>query len=574
MAFQFDPGIFSIEGLSGEILPGTTLGWFVSGTSTPQATYSNQALSIPNPNPIVIGADGRLPVIWLANQPYKLVMTLPSGTVLTRDPIVSEAGTLSDDLAEAGDATGGALVGFLQSGTGAASRTIQAARRDWASPEDFNGADASTRLANAFAAKTNLMASAGGAYSIKDVTLSNSRSFDGNGATFSAASGAINCFNLSDYNSRLSNLYCSSGLISSEAIIRVSASRYVIIENIIGANCGAGFIDLHVNDTANTNIALASMVNLHAEDVSGTGVNIGSSVVEIHAVNMHLQGKITFTGGLGKVTPGSIGWKQNTPVVNGQAVGGHLVANTNMIGFEEGWHLTDAQLSKYTNCIADSCSSYGVVVDGVSERVDFADLFVGATMGVRVSNSASVSFNGLRTAANGVVPPWAAPDFYLTAGPYYDVTVQNTAKAIINGDAWFGEKRVYVDPTASLVVTGGDWFKARSGDAVAAASTVYLSTSGQSPNEADTGQRVTKNGYLFFAFANTTGAPGGGQSYTYNIRKSGSTVATVVLDNALFSLKSYFSVAVLAGDLITIQLATSAGAALMRHNFDVQFLGE
>lgn len=129
MAFQFDPGIFSVEGLNGEILPGTTLGWFVSGTSTPQATYSNQALTIPNANPVVVGADGRLPEIWLTSQPYKLVLTLPNGTVITRDPIVSESGTFIEDLDTAGEASGGFLVGYLPAGAGGVATDMQTAMR-------------------------------------------------------------------------------------------------------------------------------------------------------------------------------------------------------------------------------------------------------------------------------------------------------------------------------------------------------------------------------------------------------------------------------------------------------------
>jgi hypothetical protein len=83
----FDPGIFSVEGLAGEILPGSTLGWFVSGTSTPLATYSDQGLTTPNPNPVTNNADGRFPPIWLQDQAYKMVLTLPDGSANKRDPV-------------------------------------------------------------------------------------------------------------------------------------------------------------------------------------------------------------------------------------------------------------------------------------------------------------------------------------------------------------------------------------------------------------------------------------------------------------------------------------------------------
>jgi len=87
MAFLFDAGIFSVEGLSGEILPGTKLYWYESGTSTPLATYSNEALTTPNANPVLSDSEGRFPSIWLQDANYKLVMELPNGTQRTRDPI-------------------------------------------------------------------------------------------------------------------------------------------------------------------------------------------------------------------------------------------------------------------------------------------------------------------------------------------------------------------------------------------------------------------------------------------------------------------------------------------------------
>lgn len=114
MATLFDPGLFSVNGLSGEILPGTTLGWFVTGTSTPLATYSNQALTVANANPVVVGADGRVPTIWLQAAAYKLVITLPNGTIETRDPIVDSAAALSSDLSSTASDKGAGSVGFSQ----------------------------------------------------------------------------------------------------------------------------------------------------------------------------------------------------------------------------------------------------------------------------------------------------------------------------------------------------------------------------------------------------------------------------------------------------------------------------
>ncbi len=119
MAFLFDAGIFSVEGLSGEILPGTKLYWYASGTSTPLATYSNEALTTPNANPVLSDSEGRFPSIWLQNANYKLVMELPNGTQRTRDPIRNPGDGVFVTTAALAGPNGTALVGTIQAATGA-----------------------------------------------------------------------------------------------------------------------------------------------------------------------------------------------------------------------------------------------------------------------------------------------------------------------------------------------------------------------------------------------------------------------------------------------------------------------
>jgi len=98
MSFQFDSGIFSIDGLSGEILPGASLAWYETGSSAPLATYSDPDLTVPNTNPVVVAADGRLPPIWLQDVSYKLVVSLPNGTIISRDPIRNPSADLAIDV--------------------------------------------------------------------------------------------------------------------------------------------------------------------------------------------------------------------------------------------------------------------------------------------------------------------------------------------------------------------------------------------------------------------------------------------------------------------------------------------
>ncbi len=105
MAVLFDQGIFSIEGLSGEVLPGAKLFFYASGSSTPQATYADDDLTIPNANPVVAAADGRFPPIWLSPLAYKIVLkSFDDVTLVTRDPI-NGANTPSDGAVTANSLT-------------------------------------------------------------------------------------------------------------------------------------------------------------------------------------------------------------------------------------------------------------------------------------------------------------------------------------------------------------------------------------------------------------------------------------------------------------------------------------
>jgi hypothetical protein len=68
---------------SGVPLAGGLLYSYEAGTTTPAATYTTSAGTIANTNPIVLDAAGRPPSeIWLANQPYKLVLKTSTSVLL------------------------------------------------------------------------------------------------------------------------------------------------------------------------------------------------------------------------------------------------------------------------------------------------------------------------------------------------------------------------------------------------------------------------------------------------------------------------------------------------------------
>lgn len=74
--------------LTGEPLPGALLYFYESGTSTPLDTFSDDALSIPNANPVEADQYGVFGDIFLQQQSYRAVLTDADGDeVWSADPV-------------------------------------------------------------------------------------------------------------------------------------------------------------------------------------------------------------------------------------------------------------------------------------------------------------------------------------------------------------------------------------------------------------------------------------------------------------------------------------------------------
>ncbi len=75
---------------NGDPLAGGKLAFFVSGTSTPQDTFSDDALTVANTNPVILNSAGRAGDIFLSNADYKVTLSKADDTVVwTADPVRS-----------------------------------------------------------------------------------------------------------------------------------------------------------------------------------------------------------------------------------------------------------------------------------------------------------------------------------------------------------------------------------------------------------------------------------------------------------------------------------------------------
>lgn len=117
---------------NGNPLVGGKLYSYAAGTTTPLATYTDATGTVPNANPVILDSRGEA-AVWLGAAAYKLRLTNASNVDIWTVDDVAGAATLAD-LAASG---GSSLVGFLQAGTGAVTRTVQSKLRETLSVFDF-----------------------------------------------------------------------------------------------------------------------------------------------------------------------------------------------------------------------------------------------------------------------------------------------------------------------------------------------------------------------------------------------------------------------------------------------------
>lgn len=103
MAKRFIMPVESAFDSSGDPLPGAKLEFFITGTSTPQNTYSDNALSVANANPVVADSAGRFGEIFLLDADYKATLSTSADVLVwTRDPVhgspTATTGTLSKSI--------------------------------------------------------------------------------------------------------------------------------------------------------------------------------------------------------------------------------------------------------------------------------------------------------------------------------------------------------------------------------------------------------------------------------------------------------------------------------------------
>ena len=189
MASLFTSGRY--QGFDGAVpaAGGLLYTYAAGGTTTPLATYTTQALNVPNANPVVLDASGRKPV-WLGASSYRMVLKSALGVPISDDDNIS-----GNAIASLATNAGAGLVGFnatdtYASGTvGAALKRFDPTLAPWLA--DKTGATSASAAINACAAaagSNSVLVFPPGTYNVSDGLLKLSASYqrwESQGAIFS-----------------------------------------------------------------------------------------------------------------------------------------------------------------------------------------------------------------------------------------------------------------------------------------------------------------------------------------------------------------------------------------------------
>lgn len=126
MAADFLPMLARAADSNNDVLNGAKFYFYATGTTTPQAAYTTEALSVAHANPVVADSAGKFAAIYLdASKKYRGVLKTSDDatTIFDIDPI--NTGVMQS-LADSG---GSALVGYISDLSGADAETLQTAVR-------------------------------------------------------------------------------------------------------------------------------------------------------------------------------------------------------------------------------------------------------------------------------------------------------------------------------------------------------------------------------------------------------------------------------------------------------------
>ena len=265
---------------------------YESGTTTPKTTYTDQAGTIPNTNPITLDADGMCE-LWLGSGEYTLALytgLIGSGGALVKtwDDVSgatngADLDALRADLASTASSKGADLIGFKLTATGSAARLVSERLDEMVFLTDFTGADP-TGATLSDAAWNSATAMVGtetggrtvvipnGTFVLSNVSLAAKKGLRLVGDAGSAYSvvkvtGSITCNN--------------TGNFQCEGMTFVGAGFDIVTRTVVGSPTGGNILFDMVDNCANWDVTRCFFYGFDTVFRPNAGATNGSYIVNI-----------------------------------------------------------------------------------------------------------------------------------------------------------------------------------------------------------------------------------------------------------------------------------------------------
>jgi len=417
-----------------------------------------------------------------------------------------------------------------------------------------------------------------GSYKIKNIHISGGRTLLAHGAYFTDMSGALYVFKITDYASKLIGAYISSALNCVNAAVVVDEGMACEISSVRILNTTTAIQVLSASD----NCARLQIQDVVVINYSNTGLYIGPNANEINATNLYLDSnyvasKVQPSKGMPK--PNTYGIRHSPGSSSTYAIGGHMFTQVTCINMQTGILSDGGQLTKFSNCIVDSCSGVGVKLKNAT-NIDIEGMFIGTTgRALEIGGTSSnIHIGSLKTLFTNLIPPFGGSDYFTSSGitPGNDLYVTDTAKASINTAAWTGTaKNFSIAPTSTITFMGADSIRINTSSDVAGNMTTYLLNQMATVSEDHGFFTAPFDGYTTEMSFYTTASPGAGETYTYTFRinRVDSNLKVQISGAGVYSSTLIGTrVSFAKGDNLCIKLVTSAGAAAASHRGYLSFI--
>lgn len=165
---------FKFTGPNGQPLANGTVDVYIAGSTTRTNTWQDQALTVLNPNPIVLDSSGEC-LLWLDSSiTYKFVLKNAGGVEQwTVDNVTTSAALSSALQALFAASSGSSAVGFIQAGAGSVAITTEAKLRQIVNIKDKGAAPGKTNAENKAALQAAIadVGAAGGGVIVVDYDI-------------------------------------------------------------------------------------------------------------------------------------------------------------------------------------------------------------------------------------------------------------------------------------------------------------------------------------------------------------------------------------------------------------------